>query len=50
MCDGREPGRGDAGDAPLSKNALKKIQKEKEIAEKKAKKAAEKAAAKAAAQ
>ena len=35
------------GDAPLSKNALKKLQKEKEIAEKKAKKAAEKAAAKA---
>ena len=38
------------GDAPLSKNALKKLQKEKEIAEKKAKKAAEKAAAKAEAQ
>ena len=41
---------GGGGEAPLSKNALKKIQKEKEIAEKKAKKAAEKAAAKAAAQ
>lgn len=36
--------------APLSKNALKKIQKEKEIAEKKAKKSAEKVAAKAAAE
>lgn len=36
-------------DAPLSKNALKKIQKEREILEKKLAKAAEKAAAKAAA-
>ena len=35
-------------DAPLSKNALKKIQKEREILEKKLAKAAEKAAAKAA--
>jgi hypothetical protein len=34
------------GEAPLSKNALKKLAKEKEIAEKKAKKAAEAAAKK----
>ena len=46
---GGEGGGGGDGEGGMSKNQLKKIQKEKEIAEKKAKKAAEKAAAKAAA-
>lgn len=42
--DAADGAKGQAGDAPLSKNALKKIQKEKEVAAKKAAKAAEKEA------
>jgi len=47
--DGEAAAAAGADGQPLSKNALKKLQKEKEIAEKKAKKAAEAAAKKAAA-
>ena len=43
--DGEAAAAAGADGQPLSKNALKKLQKEKEIAEKKAKKAAEKKAA-----
>jgi hypothetical protein len=43
---GEEKSGAAEGEAPLSKNALKKLAKEKEIAEKKAKKAAEAAAKK----
>ena len=46
--DGEAAAAAGADGQPLSKNALKKLQKEKEIAEKKAKKAAEKKAAAAA--
>jgi tryptophanyl-tRNA synthetase len=45
-ADGAAGGEAGADGQPLSKNALKKLAKEKEIAEKKAKKAAEAAAAK----